>query len=485
MKYILILLIILIIIIIIIYYNKTYDYFDNSILTDEKSLNKIREMLKYLDKLFEKHKITYWMDGGTLLGAIRHKNVIPWDDDADLCIFEKDEEKLLNLRNELQKSNYDIVSFWGGYKIFPLDGKIINEFEYDYKYPFTDIFIVSNDPDDDDIYQYHNETVQTTWPKAYHKSKDLMPFKKYEFHDFKLTGPNNYKPYLDRLYGNNWMEIAYKQYDHSKEEYIKNDLFDITEYKPKLWVYWEGKMPAYIKLCLDTVKKHCSKSFDIAFLNNNNIYDYLPELKKSKIDLSKLSIAHKVDYYRILLLKKYGGLYIDADTIVMKDPIEIIKKLEQYDFVGFGCTAEKCNYGYGYPSNGIMASVKNGKLITNILKNIENKLSDVKNKNKKWGYFDLGKYIVWDEIKKLEKNDNYKYYHYDNDHDGTRDADGKWINTPILFSNQFINYKNPDKQLFIVMYNSGMDNYKNMTEKELLTFDMNISKFFKKSLGLK
>ena len=77
-----------------------------------------------------------------------------------------------------------------------------------------------------------------------------------------------------------------------------------------------------------------------------------------------------MDYYRILLLYKYGGLYIDADTLVLRDPIEIIEKLKNYDFVGFGCTGLKCNYGYGNPSNGILASRPNTKLMRNIKNNI-------------------------------------------------------------------------------------------------------------------
>ena len=50
--------------------------------------------------------------------------------------------------------------------------------------------------------------------------------------------------------------------------------------------------------------------------------------KKKKYKLDRLIIQQKVDYYRVLLLNKYGGLYLDADTIVMKNPIEIVNKLK-------------------------------------------------------------------------------------------------------------------------------------------------------------
>jgi hypothetical protein len=258
--------------------------------------------------------------------------------------------------------------------------------------------------------------------------------------------------------------------------------------KPKLWVYWENKpntiTPPHIKLCLKTIFRHCSKSFDVIKLDNNNIYDYLPELKEKKFNLSNLLLAQKVDYYRVLLLYKYGGLYIDADVIVLKNPIEIIDKLKDYDYVGFGCTGTKCKYGCGYnvPSNWIMASRPHGKLITNVLANIESRLEKYNNDMKTWDYHDLGKHVIWEELDKLSKAENYKYYHYKSDYDGTRDKNGKWINGSILFSTKKLEYKFPSRMIFLVMYNSEMDKFKHLSENDLLYSNMNISKFYRKSL---
>lgn len=46
--------------------------------------NKILEIMKYIDKICREHGITYYIMGGTALGAVRHGGFIPWDDDLDI-----------------------------------------------------------------------------------------------------------------------------------------------------------------------------------------------------------------------------------------------------------------------------------------------------------------------------------------------------------------------------------------------------------------
>lgn len=58
------------------------------------------DLLVKFDEICKKHNLTYYMAYGTLIGAIRHKGFIPWDDDLDVMMPRKDYEKFLTLTDE-------------------------------------------------------------------------------------------------------------------------------------------------------------------------------------------------------------------------------------------------------------------------------------------------------------------------------------------------------------------------------------------------
>ena len=60
------------------------------------------KMLKEIDRICRKHQIQYMLDAGTLLGAVRHKGFIPWDDDVDLVFTRENYERFAQVvRKEL------------------------------------------------------------------------------------------------------------------------------------------------------------------------------------------------------------------------------------------------------------------------------------------------------------------------------------------------------------------------------------------------
>ncbi len=58
---------------------------------------KMLRMLEVVDAICTKHCLDYWLDAGTLLGAVRHQGFIPWDDDMDIAMPRKSYETFLRV----------------------------------------------------------------------------------------------------------------------------------------------------------------------------------------------------------------------------------------------------------------------------------------------------------------------------------------------------------------------------------------------------
>jgi lipopolysaccharide cholinephosphotransferase len=67
------------------------------------------EILKAVREICIRHNITYLIDSGTLLGAVRHRGFIPWDDDVDLCFRREEFEKFKVIANLELPKNMELI----------------------------------------------------------------------------------------------------------------------------------------------------------------------------------------------------------------------------------------------------------------------------------------------------------------------------------------------------------------------------------------
>lgn len=90
------------------------------LLTNEECRERQLAILSEVAKLCDKHSIQYSLAYGSLIGAVRHKGFIPWDDDIDILLLRKDYEKLSDiLKKQKDVSWMELLEESSGVNVFP------------------------------------------------------------------------------------------------------------------------------------------------------------------------------------------------------------------------------------------------------------------------------------------------------------------------------------------------------------------------------
>jgi hypothetical protein len=83
-----------------------------------------------------------------------------------------------------------------------------------------------------------------------------------------------------------------------------------------IWTYWHQGLedaPPVVKPCLEQWK-HLNPEWEIRFIDQHNMYDYIEPLDIKKETLEKMSLAISSDLFKLQFLIKYGGVWVDATT---------------------------------------------------------------------------------------------------------------------------------------------------------------------------
>lgn len=186
--------------------------------TSPAKIDQIYDLLQAIDALLRDSNIHYSMDGGTLLGAVREKGIIRWDDDGDLLILDKDQTKFLNLKESL--SAQGIILQTGGMDSYKLtfDEKTLRQ-----RYGVSlneaaniDVFIMTEDIDGK--YRYKSDFFKHMFPTEWFHKQELDQLQDFPFgppeKGLFLKGPVQPMRYLKTFYGPECFEYALHTHSH-------------------------------------------------------------------------------------------------------------------------------------------------------------------------------------------------------------------------------------------------------------------------------
>ena len=244
---------------------------DDSIYVDHVH-KRLIPLIKEIDYLFKKNNIDYIINGGTLLGAIRHQGFIPWDDDFDIAIKFDDLDAVIDVLNKQLSDKYCFQSYYSdlnynvllpAFKVRIKDTYVIEKnvlLKHNCNNGdgiFIDIFLLSNISENkfedfryrffniglmpiiclldnmnirpkklkklfiDTAYKYHHKNrdskyigVDLTWtfsflnPDIFLK-EDIFKTIDIKFENLSLPVPKNYHNFLVQSFGENYMELPH------------------------------------------------------------------------------------------------------------------------------------------------------------------------------------------------------------------------------------------------------------------------------------
>lgn len=95
-------------------------------------------------------------------------------------------------------------------------------------------------------------------------------------------------------------------------------------------------MPEYLRLCRKSVVRHNEDDFEIILVDPDNLSEYIDVVHPA---YEFLSYVHRSDYLRCELLHRYGGIYLDMDTLCFRGLRPLYELLAYYDFVNQDASA--------------------------------------------------------------------------------------------------------------------------------------------------
>jgi phosphorylcholine metabolism protein LicD len=190
-------------------------------MTDLYKLERLYKVIKYTTEFLDEHEIDYCIEGGTLIGCVRHGGIIPWDNDVDIMIFKDGYNKMKTIMDKYTNEKFTILHMTPGFKLFYEEETYGELFVYDYD-ENEDLYRMSFP------YIYQNGSYKPTfitsdiyYSYARYRIETLFPTKKTLFEDFYVRTPNDIMTVLSTIYKSNLLNCVFSADKNMQYESMK------------------------------------------------------------------------------------------------------------------------------------------------------------------------------------------------------------------------------------------------------------------------
>lgn len=235
-----------------------------------------------------------------------------------------------------------------------------------------------------------------------------------------------------------------------------------------IWSYWEGPVFPLLSLCIESMQRHNPSA---RLLNETTFHDWrgngpLPDFKDR-------CIAHKSDWLRFRLLREHGGLWVDADCIVMKPLQPVLDLLPLVHLAAYDDGHGK-NYGCGF-----LLAPKGGHHITDIDEAVTRRMMDPRPLH----WLELTDGSIKDIV--LKYHEGKGFLKLDRNMFEPVSWNGSWDAFFERAPDRVHEARfNPTAFTYMLSNNSLGDRAKKMTRQQLLEGDYFISYVLRKALGV-
>ncbi|WP_323735644.1 LicD family protein [Methanosphaera sp. ISO3-F5] len=229
------------------------------------------QLLDFIENVCKKYNLQWWLYGGTLLGAIRHKGFIPWDDDCDIKMMREDYEKFLQIiGHEIEEHNLTGVmeantttktiddvflpfiklNYWVDKHLYAFIDIFPTEYLKTEVHDLKTVFRVETNrmvgrlragEDRKTVINEASERLGVSKTKtnriicgiedsilAVHDYDTVFPLTKIQFENREYPCPNHYIRYISELYGDDYLQIPKVIYAHGFYDYLSrhNNVYD-------------------------------------------------------------------------------------------------------------------------------------------------------------------------------------------------------------------------------------------------------------------